>query len=169
MRIFLVGYMGSGKSTVGKLLAQQLDVPFVDTDVYIETETGMDITDIFANEGEAHFRAMESAAINALILRYDDAVIATGGGLPCSEAMIKKLIDAGTVVYLKASIKTLTQRLLTSDNRPLVQQYKGQALTQYIRRHLASRRVYYRQASIIVWNRGSVDQVVMRILGQLVR
>jgi shikimate kinase len=167
MRIFLVGYMGSGKSTVGRLLADHLDVPFIDTDNYIE-EAGRSISDIFAEEGQAHFRSLESQAIAAIINHHPDhIVISTGGGLPCNDDMMDRLTSAGRVVYLKTSIATIAERLQASSDRPLVEQHQGRSLLRYIQQHLGSRRPYYRRADVIVWSKGPIERVVQRIIRKL--
>jgi len=120
--IILIGYMGCGKSTVGRKAARAVEYTFLDTDTLIEEEEGMTITKLFEEKGEAYFREKETQTICRLLEEPKGNIIATGGGLPMKEgnaALLKKL---GTVIYLKAETDTLVMRLSGNDaNRPLLQ------------------------------------------------
>jgi shikimate kinase len=118
--IFLVGMMGSGKTTVGKLLAKQLGKTFVDCDEEIQKRTGVTITHIFDVEGEAGFRKRESAVIHELV-QLDNIVLATGGGAVLNAENRADLARNGLVVYLKGSVQDLWQRTRHDRNRPLLQ------------------------------------------------
>ena len=118
--VFLVGMMGAGKTTVGKLLARQTGKAFIDCDEEIQRRTGVTIAHIFDVEGEAGFRLRESAVIKDLV-RQDNIVLATGGGAILSEDNRAALRHNGTVVYLKSSIHDLWQRTRHDRNRPLLQ------------------------------------------------
>ncbi|MGA8147139.1 MAG: shikimate kinase [Gallionellaceae bacterium] len=118
--IFLVGMMGAGKTTVGKLLAHNMDKTFVDSDEEIQQRTGVTISHIFDVEGEAGFRRRESIAIQELVKR-DNLVLATGGGAVLSEQNRNALRDNGIVVYLKSSVSDLWRRTRHDRNRPLLQ------------------------------------------------
>ena len=118
--IFLVGMMGAGKTSVGKLLAKRLGKTFHDSDQLIESRTGVRIPVIFELEGEAGFRARESAVIDELT-RLDNIVLATGGGAVLDERNRAALRSRGTVVYLRASVSNLWQRTRHDRNRPLLQ------------------------------------------------
>ncbi|MBI1174222.1 MAG: AAA family ATPase [Sideroxydans sp.] len=118
--VFLVGMMGAGKTTVGKLLAQQMGRVFIDSDEEIQRRTGVTIPHIFDVEGEAGFRQREAAAIQDLV-QGDNIVLATGGGAVLSESNREALRCNGTVVYLKSSIHDLWQRTRHDRNRPLLQ------------------------------------------------
>lgn len=118
--VFLVGMMGAGKTTVGKLLAQQLGKTFVDSDDEIQQRTGVTIPHIFDIEGEAGFRQREAGVIQNLVKR-DNLVLATGGGVVLSEESRRALRDNGIVVYLKSSVADLWQRTRHDRNRPLLQ------------------------------------------------
>jgi len=118
--IFLVGMMGSGKTTIGKLLARQLGKTFVDCDEEIQKRTGVTITHIFDVEGEDGFRRRESAVIHELV-QLDNIVLATGGGVVLSEANRADLACNGLVVYLKGSVHDLWQRTRHDRSRPLLQ------------------------------------------------
>lgn len=119
--IVLVGPMGSGKSTVGRLLASRLGFSFVDTDSVIEERTGADIPWIFDVEGEAGFRLRETAVLRDLLADRGSMVIATGGGIVTSEENIGLLKQLGTVFFLKASIDQLASRTGKDKKRPLLQ------------------------------------------------
>ena len=108
--IFLVGFMGSGKSTIGRHLAEALGRRFIDTDVFVETRFRQRITDMFAEHGEAVFRRRERMAIEEL-MSMPDTVFATGGGLPCYTDTMDHLLEAGHVIYLRCSTPILTARL----------------------------------------------------------
>lgn len=118
--IVLIGYMGSGKSTVGRYLAEQYGYEFIDTDAYIEKMTNMSISDIFALHGEEFFRNLETEVIKELINSTQKMVISTGGGMPireCNGVLLKKL---GKVYYLKTTADVIYNRIKFSTNRPLL-------------------------------------------------
>ena len=118
--IFLVGLMGAGKTTIGKLLAKRLKKTFIDTDHEIEHRTGVRIPLIFELEGEVGFRERETALIRELTQRQD-IVLATGGGAILRKENRDALVQNGTVVYLNAKIEDLWQRTQHDKNRPLLQ------------------------------------------------
>lgn len=119
--VILIGYMGCGKSTVGKRLSFRLKMPYVDTDKMIEAKQETTIGEIFAEKGEAVFRDMETECVKSLFEHKQDYVIAVGGGLPMREenrVLLKKL---GKVVYLRAKPDTIYERLKDDTTRPLLQ------------------------------------------------
>ncbi|MCP8900738.1 shikimate kinase [Gilvimarinus xylanilyticus] len=118
--VFLVGPMGVGKSTIGRLLAAELNLPFVDTDRLIEARTGADIPWIFDMEGEHGFRDRESAVLQELC-EGEVAVIATGGGMVTREKNCKLMRDSGFVCFLSASVDQLVERTSRDRKRPLLQ------------------------------------------------
>jgi shikimate kinase len=143
MRIFLIGYMGSGKSSIGPAVAQELGLRFVDLDKAIEERFGKDITTIFQGEGEAHFRELEQQMLHEW-LEQDDYVMATGGGTPCHADNMDRMCDAGITIYLKLSTETLYDRLkLDLANRPLLQGRADHELFNYIHDTLLEREPYY--------------------------
>ncbi len=119
--LVLIGYMGSGKSTIGKAYAKKKGRTFLDTDAYIEAKEGRSISEIFSDEGETYFRKLEYDTIMELKHVFHDAVIATGGGLPISERNRAPLRQLGRIVYLKASKDTIYDRIKEDGNRPLLQ------------------------------------------------
>jgi shikimate kinase len=118
--IFLVGMMGAGKTSVGRVLAKRLNKVFYDSDHVIEERTGVKIPVIFEIEGEPGFRRRESAVLNELTA-LDDVVLATGGGAVLAPENRDRLRARGTVVYLRASVKDLLNRTRHDKNRPLLQ------------------------------------------------
>jgi shikimate kinase len=120
MKIVLIGFMGTGKTTVGKILAERLGVPFFDTDEMIEDATGLTIAQIFEKAGEPDFRRLESETIR-LVGAVDKAVIATGGGAPLRENNMRELERNGIVVLLTASPETILERVKAAIGaRPLL-------------------------------------------------
>lgn len=124
--IVLVGYMACGKSSVGSMLSRRLHWKMIDTDTYIERKAGKKITQIFAEDGEAYFRQLETECIQTLLREYgedkkENVVFATGGGLPMREENRKLLKELGTVYLLEASRETIYGRVKGDTTRPLLQ------------------------------------------------
>ena len=171
MTVFLIGYMGSGKSTVGTKLAHSLNVDYVDLDNYIEKNEGMSISALFSSKGEIYFRKKEGLYLKSL-LSFKDTIISLGGGTPCygdNMKMIRTANDSCSV-YLKASIGDLVNRLSGErEIRPLISHlYDTDELTEFIGKHLFERSFYYSQADITVSVDGkSVDEIVEELLMQL--
>ena len=142
----LIGYMGVGKSTVGAIVASLLDFEFIDTDRVIEERSGRRISDIFATQGEAAFRAMESDLVRELESSHAK-VIATGGGLPMNPDNFASLRRHAFIVCLWGSVDTIYQRVRHQTHRPLLQTADP---TERIREMLAIRGPVYRQADLLV-------------------
>ena len=145
MRIALVGYMGSGKTTVGKLLAHTLGFRFVDLDEWIERSEGCSIRELFASKGEAYFRLCESLALQKQLTTDDSVVLATGGGTPCFSNNMNILNEHFTTVYLKSSPFMIRKRLTGSEDRPLFL-----ALNERIEEHMQSREAFYATAAYTI-------------------
>ena len=138
--------MGSGKSTVGRHLAEALGYRFIDTDVFIETRFRQRILDMFAQHGEVTFRRRERMAIEEL-MSMPDTVFATGGGLPCYEDTMEQLLLSGQVVYLSCSPQVLAARLeLCKRTRPTIKDKSGEELLAFVEDMLHVREPIYRQA-----------------------
>jgi shikimate kinase len=150
MKIFLVGYMASGKSGVGRQLAGLLHLPFLDTDELIAGREGRSVPEIFAMSGERYFRKAEQEVLDHILVG-PDAVVATGGGLPCHGDNMKRMIAGGTTVYLEASAGLLFHRLLRSrEGRPLLEDLDDIRLMEKIQSHLADRHPVYATARLTV-------------------
>ena len=117
----LMGFMGAGKTTVGKELAKAMDCEFIDTDERIEMEQGCKISEIFSTEGETAFRDMETDLLKRLQEQKEGFVLSIGGGMPVREENRALLRNLGTVVYLKTSKEEIIRRLSGDTNRPLLQ------------------------------------------------
>jgi shikimate kinase len=118
MKIFLIGMMGSGKTTIGRMLADKLAYSFSDTDLLIENKEEMKVADIFKYHGEARFRRLEAAVLRNT--GEEHIVVATGGGLPCHASNLKWMLSKGVVIYLQVSVDVLTERLKSEKDRPLL-------------------------------------------------
>ena len=154
MKIFLLGYMGSGKSFIGKQLATALNYKFIDLDNEIEREEGATISELFEKRGEVFFRKRERKLLEELIAIQDSAVISLGGGTPCygdNMDLIRNAEDS-TSVYLKLGIDSLTERLFSEkESRPLISHLEEkEKLEEFIRKHLFERGFYYNQSDHII-------------------
>ena len=146
MKIFLIGFMGCGKTTVGKKLAGKLGFNFIDLDEHIERRHGKSVSEIFETEGEEKFRALESAGLKEIIAG-DNTVIATGGGTPCFNNNMELINNKGISVYLKMSVDSLANRLGNAKSiRPLIKGLSEEELKNYILNKLTEREAYYLQA-----------------------
>ena len=146
MRIYLIGYMGSGKSTLGRRLSKHLSVQFVDMDHYIEERNYKTIPQIFAEEGEAEFRKKERKALEELS-EFTDIVIATGGGAPCFFDNIDLMNKSGKTIYLNIDPEILAERLIKSKTeRPLIKGKSKEELVAFIDSTLKKRNEFYKQA-----------------------
>jgi len=144
--VALIGFMGTGKSSVGRLVADALHFTFLDTDRVIEARAGKTIREIFEQEGEPAFRELERRIVEELA-RRNKTVISTGGGLPANEANLASLKTHALVVCLWASPETIFERVRGQNHRPLLND--PDPLGQ-IRRLLTEREPYYRQADVLV-------------------
>lgn len=146
--IFIVGYMGSGKSTLGRKLAQELALDFIDTDIFIENRFRERIADMFVRIGEEAFRRRERYVIEELS-GMTDCIIATGGGLPCFHDNMSLIVDSGLAVYLCATDETLAQRLEhCKRTRPTIREKSGEELLQHVRLAMQVRREHYERAQL---------------------
>jgi shikimate kinase len=159
----LIGFMGTGKSCVGRLAADTMHFTFLDTDHVIEARARKSVSDIFAQDGEPAFRQWERKVVEELT-RRDRTVIATGGGLPMDEANLASLKTHALVICLWASPETIWERVRGHDHRPLLNE--GDPLAR-IRELLAAREPFYRQADVLV-NTGmrSVREVAQHVVHQ---
>ncbi len=158
--IFLTGFMGAGKTTIGRFLAAQFGCDFLDLDNQIETRAEMSINEIFAEYGEDYFRQLETKVLTSVPVERR-AVFATGGGIVMAAENRKFMRAAGHVVYLRTSWETLRVRLAGSTERPLLNSAEGLAHVQSL---LLNRIPFYEEASLIVdTDHKSVEEVVGQI------
>ncbi len=144
--IFLIGFMAAGKSTVGKILAEKLDVDYIDSDTWIEQENNLSVSEIFELKGETYFRSEEKRFIQ-YTESLPSAVIGTGGGLPIYNNLIGKMRDIGNVAYLNVSLPTITNRLSRSaETRPLVKGMSENELKRFVNDTLMERTGVYKMA-----------------------
>lgn len=147
--IVLVGFSGAGKSTIGKRLANKLDMSFVDLDLYIEEKYHTAIPLLFQKYGESVFRTLEFAALKE-VLNENNAVIAVGGGTPCHEKAMDLINAHARSIYLKLNENEIVDHLLHSKKkRPLTNHLDETELREYVRKTLAVREPYYLQAQEI--------------------
>lgn len=146
--IFLIGFMGSGKTTLGRKLANHLQRTFIDLDHLIVERVGMSIPDYFEKHGEEKFRILESEVLKEQT--GSDVVVSTGGGSPCYFDNMDWILSQGIAVYLQLSPKALHARLQQSkiDKRPALQGLNGEALRLFIEEKLAQRESFYKRAHL---------------------
>lgn len=149
MIIFLVGFMGCGKSTKAKQLAQRLDCPVIDLDAVMVASEGQSIADYFAAHGEAAFRELESQTLKNYAYP-ETCVVATGGGLPCFFDHMDWMNAHGITVYLQMTPPQLVSRLHNREKRPLLKGMDDEQLLEFIIKKLEERNPYYNQAKVIV-------------------
>lgn len=166
LRIFLIGFMGCGKTYWGRQLAQKLELPFFDLDHQIEEGEQRSITAIFEGEGEEHFRQLEKEALHLITESHGAFVMATGGGTPCFYNNIEYMKKSGLVVWINCSVDDLHCRLVgEKENRPLVKELTDEQLKAYITKKGADRNIFYRQANLTVNGEGlSLEKLMSKIL-----
>jgi len=163
MRLFLIGYMASGKSSIGKLLAERLHLPFIDLDDVIASNTGMSIPIIFSTLGADFFRSKESEALHESIAIHNKVVISTGGGTPCFEKNMDEMLSNGTVIYLQCDAQTISKRINSdTTQRPLASTPDFD-----VSAHLHSRIRFYEQAHVVVDASQEKHRVVEAIVARV--
>lgn len=156
--IFLLGYMASGKTTIGKALAKDLQMNFIDLDEFIETKENKSVAQIFDSLGESEFRVLENKYLNEL-LTFSNTIFALGGGTPCFYDNIKLINANGLSIYLKVSAIELQQRLQNdSSKRPLIHNLKDEEYMEFIQQQIGQRESFYLQADIISVD-GDIDKI----------
>jgi shikimate kinase len=166
-RIFLVGFMGCGKSTVGRNLARALNWQFVDLDTYIQGQQGCSITEIFDRLGETGFRLLEQEALKA-VSQLNEVVVATGGGAPCFHNNMAIMKQAGLTIYLQLSPQGLYERLLPARrSRPLIADKSETELFHFIEVKLAEREPFYKQASVVADAAATGVESYLKIIQQI--
>ena len=164
MRIFLIGFMGCGKTTLGKKLAKHLNYNFIDLDSYIEKTTNKTITEIFENKGEKKFRIVEKENLME-VCKKDNLVIATGGGTPCFFDNMQKILDNGKAIYLKMEIEDLLERLETEKSqRPLIENKSTKELENFIRNKLSEREYFYKKSNYILQGKSICEKEIQNLI-----
>ena len=162
MLIFLIGMMGSGKTTLGKQLAQELNYSFIDLDTYIEQQEHTSISEIFEKQGQDNFRKLERNALEVIAHEQTNAIIATGGGAPCFYNNIDFMNQHGTTVFLNVPIPEILKRLLSTDLtlRPLLSKKTEDEIFYFLNKTLNERMQFYSRAKYIVKSKHiTVDQL----------
>lgn len=168
IRIFLIGYMGAGKTTLGKAFARDLNVPFVDLDWYIEERFHKTVSELFTEKGEAGFREIERNMLHE-VGEFENVVISTGGGTPCFYDNMEYMNKHGITVFLEASSKVLFKRLsVAAQSRPILQSKTQDELYPFIVKKLEERMKYYSQAQYTfntdeLENRWQIDSSIQRM------
>ena len=148
--VFLIGYMGCGKTTLGEALACEMDLTYIDLDQLIEHENGMTITQIFEELGEDRFREIETATL-AELTAMTDLIVGCGGGTPCHGKNMALMNETGTTVWLTTSPERITARLLLPEEkckRPKVSMLPDEAILPFVKRELKERMPCYNQAQL---------------------
>lgn len=163
-RIYLVGYMGSGKTTVGQLLAKHYGFTFIDLDSYIENRFLKKINEIFAEHGENKFREIEHKLL-CEVSAMENVVVSTGGGAACFYNNMELMNESGVCVYLKLTPEKLAQRLYKARSmRPLIKDKTAEELPGFVTEMLTKREPYYKQASIVVDNNENNPALIVGII-----
>ena len=150
MRIYLIGYMGCGKSTLGHLLASTLELEFIDLDTFLEEKYFRTIPQIFAEEGEAGFRRKEQNVLHE-VSAFDDIIVATGGGAPCFFDNMEVMNNTGFCIFLDVDTESLVNRLLhAKTERPIIKGKSPEELHHFIDEMMLKRRPFYEKARHII-------------------
>jgi len=167
MKFFILGFMGAGKSHIGRKLAQRLDIPFLDMDEQLEALCGKSISILFEEQGEEAFRKLERKYLQSLeTVTY--AVIATGGGAPCFKDNMELIKSQGKSIYLRTPTKLLASRLSNERaKRPLIANLAEDDLEGYIENKLQERSPYYEQAELVYFQEEEGQEIVTELLERL--
>jgi shikimate kinase len=149
MKVVLIGYMASGKSTIGKILAEDLKINFIDLDSAIADSVGLSIPELFKTKGEIFFRRKETQLLEEILKENNNIILATGGGTPCYGSNMDIILENTThSFYLKLSIPSLLERIVSEkDNRPLVSDIANDDMSEFIGKHLFERSFHYQKTT----------------------
>lgn len=149
-KIILLGYMGSGKSTVGKLLSKSINYKSLDLDKLIENKENLSINNIFKEHGELYFRKLEHQILKETLKTNDNLIISLGGGTPCYANNMELFKDENIIsIYLSSSVNELFERLkFNKSKRPLIANLNDDELKEFIAKHLFERSFYYNQSKV---------------------
>lgn len=167
--LFLVGYMGCGKSTFARRIARRLGAVWADTDALVEKREGASVADVYRYEGEARFRELEREVLEELIASGEPLVVSTGGGLPVWRDNMARMNAAGTTVYLRRPAAQIARRMspFGRRKRPRLRDLEGDELVAFMERDMAVREPYYAQARLIIDCASMTDdEATERIIGE---
>ena len=152
MILFLVGYAGSGKSSLAKRLSRKMGVKQLDTDKLVEEREGASVADIFYYQGEEYFRQAERSVVEELIVSGYEGIVATGGGLPTWGDNMARMNEVGYTIYLRRSPEQILSRLSDygREKRPMFRGKSDEELLSFMHEHIAQREPYYAQAKIVI-------------------
>ncbi|WP_027127163.1 shikimate kinase [Gelidibacter mesophilus] len=165
MSVILIGYMGSGKSTIGKKLAEMLDFELIDLDDYLQKKENLTISEIFKTKGEIYFRKIEQRYLEELLKRTN-IILSLGGGTPCYGSNMDAILNAQEAysIYLRSSIPNLVKRLRSEKvQRPLISHLEtDEELTEFIGKHLFERSFYYNQSNQTIHTDGKNIEAIAK-------
>jgi len=152
-KIFLIGFMGSGKTTLARKLAKKLNQSFFDLDQEIESREDLTITQVFEQKGESYFRTKEREVLSDVVNKEEKFVMSVGGGTPCFHENMELINLSGTSVYLKYNAGILTSRLINAKiKRPLIKGLNESELKEFVTNKLIDREPFYKQSKFVVEN-----------------
>lgn len=161
MIISLIGYMGSGKSHIAKVLSQKMDLKLIDLDQQIILKNVMTIPEIFEKRGEIYFRKEERRVLEEILTTEKECILSLGGGTPVYYNNIEIITEKSESVYLRTTVGTLTQRLLKQKNkRPMIAKITDEDLPEFIAKHLFERQAFYSQAKYTVSTDSKTPKVI---------
>jgi len=162
-KLFIVGMPGSGKSTIGNLLAKQLGYDFIDLDEVIVSKEGKEITEIFKDQGEDYFRQVEKTCLGEVLEREEEFVLATGGGAPCFFDNMERMNASGITIFLDVPVEDLYNKLKTrgTNKRPLLKNISDSDLRSELERKYKDRKKFFERSKICLQQR--LDEVSVRV------
>lgn len=171
MNIVLLGYMGCGKTTIGKIISKITGKRFIDLDSYIESTTNQTISNIFSSKGEVYFRKIESDCLKVIMGNYDNVILSLGGGTPCYfNNMDMILSKSNNVFYIKVPTNTLSNRLfLRKKKRPIISNIQSiEKMNEFVSKHIFERMPFYEKSNYVIESsRNDKELVVKEILNIL--
>ena len=152
MKIVLLGYMASGKSSVGKKISKRLKMNFIDLDDYIIDKEKATISEIFKEKGEIYFRNIENKYLNEILSKNDNFILSLGGGTPCYSNNMEIIKEKATIsIYLQGNVPTMVKRLIKKKaKRPIIASLEDDKIPEFVAKHLFERRFFYEQAKVTI-------------------
>lgn len=168
MKVFLIGYMGCGKSTLGRKIAKATGYTFIDTDSVVESREGASVADIFHYEGEEYFRRIERAVIESMALAEEDMIISTGGGAPTWRDNVEYMNGMGKTFYLRRPARQIASRLSPHgrQKRPKLRGLNDEELVAFMTANMAEREPYYAKATYCIECTERSDAEIVKIILQ---